>query len=131
MAGIVRFHWRYFLVFVLTFIAEVLIAVYMHDRLIRPYGGDVLVVILIYAFLMSFLRLRRLPTLMGVWLLSFVVEFSQYFGLIRVLHLQDKLWARLVLGTSYHWHDLLAYSLGILVVYGVERAARSHVPVRN
>ncbi|MCW5910752.1 MAG: DUF2809 domain-containing protein [Cyclobacteriaceae bacterium] len=39
------------------FIAEVLIALFVHDSFIRPYVGDVLVVILIYCFVKSFIDL--------------------------------------------------------------------------
>ncbi len=38
----------YALATALVFIIEVLIALYMHDAFIRPYGGDILAVILVY-----------------------------------------------------------------------------------
>ena len=36
--------WRYFVIFLLLLIIEVLIALYVHDDFIRPYIGDVLVI---------------------------------------------------------------------------------------
>ena len=46
------FRRSYFSFFVLLFIIEVLIALFVNDRLIRPYVGDFLVVILIYCFIL-------------------------------------------------------------------------------
>jgi hypothetical protein len=42
-----RFHLRYFLLSVLLLGVEIFIGAYMHDDIIRPYGSDFLVVILI------------------------------------------------------------------------------------
>ena len=49
---------KYLLLCVFIFCIEVLIAKYMHDQVIRPFGGDVLVVVLIYAFIRSFLNIN-------------------------------------------------------------------------
>ncbi len=46
----------YFTLTVILLVVEILIAVYVHDRFIRPYFGDVLVVILVYCFLKTFLN---------------------------------------------------------------------------
>jgi len=48
------FRKTYFVAALLLFAAEVCIALFFHDRFIRPYFGDFLVVILIYCFLKSF-----------------------------------------------------------------------------
>jgi uncharacterized membrane protein len=45
-----RFHKTYFLLAVLLFVIELLIALYLHDRFIRPHVGDFLVVIFCIAF---------------------------------------------------------------------------------
>ena len=37
--------------FIIVFIIEAIIAVFIHDNFIRPYFGDVLVVVLIYCFI--------------------------------------------------------------------------------
>jgi len=43
-----QFHLKYFIATVLLFFVEAVIARYMHDSFIRPFGGDFLVVILMY-----------------------------------------------------------------------------------
>lgn len=64
---------------VLLFIVETLIAIYVHDQFIRPYLGDVLVVILIYCFVRSFLKNTCRPdAFVGVLLFSYFIELLQY-----------------------------------------------------
>ncbi|CAN5148937.1 hypothetical protein BH20BAC1_BH20BAC1_28470 [soil metagenome] len=44
----------YFLSAIVLLITEVLIATFLNDRIIRPFIGDFLVVILLYTFVRSF-----------------------------------------------------------------------------
>ena len=48
---------------VILLLTEVLIALYVHDAFVRPYIGDVLVVIVIYTFIRIFVpeRCKLLP----------------------------------------------------------------------
>ena len=100
---------------------EVLIALFVHDQFIRPYIGDFLVVILIYCFVKSFLNTRVLPTALGVLLFAYTVELLQYFHIVEVLGLQHSRAARIIIGSSFEWLDMLAYTLGILMVILVEK----------
>jgi hypothetical protein len=120
MKNLFQFHKTYFLLAVLLFLAEVFIAVYLHDNIIPPYGGDFLVVILIYCFVKSFLNTSVTATSLVVLLFSFLIETLQYFHLIDILGLQHSAIARTVIGTSFACTDLLAYTLGILLVLVIE-----------
>lgn len=115
------FRLNYFILFLVIFFTEVLIAMYAHDQVVRPYVGDLLVVILIYCFLQSFLRLPFKKTAIGVLIFSFIVEILQYFKLVELLGLQHSTIARIVIGTSFQWIDLVAYTAGIFIVLIVER----------
>ena len=42
--------WGYLAASIIVFIIELIIALYVHDRIIRPYIGDMLVVVLVYCF---------------------------------------------------------------------------------
>ncbi|WP_313805618.1 DUF2809 domain-containing protein [Flavobacterium sp.] len=53
-----EFNVKYAIWTLLLFITEVLIAVCIRDNFIRPYLGDVLVVILLYCFLKSFVKVK-------------------------------------------------------------------------
>ena len=111
-----KFNQNYFIAFVLLFIIEVLIAIYIHDKFIRPYFGDVLVVILIYCFLMSFLNILKFKTALFVLAFSFSVEFGQYFNLVSLLGLQKSKLATIVIGNSFAFKDLVCYVFGIVFV---------------
>ncbi|MEO1216544.1 MAG: DUF2809 domain-containing protein [Bacteroidota bacterium] len=111
----------YFLACILLLLVEVLIAAFAKDSFIRPYVGDFLVVMLIYAFLKSFTHLSVWQAAMGSLVFSYLVEFSQYLGLIKWLGLKNNLAAKLILGNAFSWEDMLAYTLGILLVLIVER----------
>ncbi len=118
------FNKKYFLLTILFFVIEVLIALYVHDTIIRPYFGDVLVVILIYCFIKSFLKLPVLPVALFVLLFSFSVEFLQYLNIIEKLGLQNSKIARTVIGTSFAWIDLVCYIAGIIIVIIAEEDSR-------
>lgn len=117
----IQFNLTYFLLFVLLFIIEVMIALYVHDDFIRPFFGDFLVVILIYCFVKAFMNVPVFKAAFGVLVFSFVVEFLQYFHFIKIIGLEDNKLARIVLGTSFSWWDLVFYVLGIGFILLVER----------
>lgn len=110
-------HYKYLLLTVILFATEVIIGTYFQDAIIRPYGGDFLVVILIYCFVKSFLNTRLLPTVVCVLLFAYVVEISQYFHLVNIVGLQNSKAARMIMGTSFSWTDMLMYTLGMIIVW--------------
>ena len=116
-----KFNKTYFILTALLFITEVVIGVYVHDSIIRPYGGDFLVVILLYCFVKSFINLPVKTCVIAVLLFAYVVEVSQYFKLVVWLGLKHSVWANILLGNSFSWTDMLMYTLGMLVVVMVER----------
>lgn len=69
---------------------EVLIALFVHDNFIRPYVGDVLVTVLICAFLRIFIPkgVKLLP--LYVFVFAAGVEILQYFHIVEVLGLSDN-----------------------------------------
>lgn len=111
-----RFQRRYFIFFVILLLIEVVIALFAHDNFIRPFFGDFLVVILIYCFIKSFLNTPLVVTAVAVLLFSYLIEVLQYFNIIKMLGLQNSNLARVVIGTSFEWTDLIAYTLGIGLV---------------
>jgi hypothetical protein len=120
MNNFIKFNKRYFLLAVLLFMIEILIAKFAHDEIIRPYFGDLLVVILIYAFVKSFVDAPYLSTALAVLVFSYFVETLQYFHIVQRLGLEHSNIARVVIGTSFEWIDLAAYTIGILIVICVE-----------
>lgn len=107
----------------LLFCIEVLIALFMHDKFIRPLGGDFLVVILLYCLLRGTTTFDVLTAAISVLIFAYLIEFLQFLQLVKWLGLENNLVARNVIGTSFSWADIIAYTLGVLFVIVIEKRA--------
>lgn len=116
-----RFDLKSFLCFLLIFVIEVIIALFVKDSIIRPYGGDVLVVMLMYYFFKTFVKMRPLPLATGVLLFAYAVEIGQYFNLVEVLNMQNNIIMRVVIGSSFSWGDIFCYTLGAVICVFIDR----------
>ena len=116
-----QFNRTYFTFTVFLFLLETAIALFVHDNFIRPYFGDFLVVMLLYCFLKSFIKVSVWAAAGLVLLFSFAIEIAQYFNMVEKLGLEHYKIAKVVLGNSFAWMDLLAYVLGILAVISIEK----------
>lgn len=112
---------KYLVAFIIFFIIEVLIAVYVHDDFIRPYVGDILVVILLYCFVKVFVPYKVKLMTLYIFIFSAFVEILQYFKLVEMLGLQDNRFARIVIGSVFDWKDILCYGVGCILLYGYEK----------
>ena len=101
----------------MLFAVELYIGFYVNDNFIRPYVGDFLVVILIYCFLRSFWNISKKATALIVLLFAYTVEFAQFFDIVNWLGLSGNRPAEVIIGTSFSWEDMLAYTLGVALVY--------------
>lgn len=112
---------RYFIIFTILFLTEIFIALFLHDKIIRPYVGDILVVILIYTFLRIFIPSGLKYLVWYVFLFAAFVELLQYFNIGRLLGLYDNRVAMIIIGSTFDVKDLLCYLAGCLIVWFVER----------
>lgn len=119
--------YRYFTPALLLLIAELLIGTYVHDGILRPYGGDFLVVILLYCFVKSFFYAPPFKTAIWVLLFAYTIEVLQYFHLTHLLGLQHSRAAAMLLGNSFSWMDILCYTLGIALVMIIEKLRIMHI----
>lgn len=120
MSRILKFNWTYFIIALVLFFIELLIVKYVHDQIIRPYFGDFLFVIFIYCSIKSLFDTSYLKIAIGVLIFSFLLEILQYFNFVNLIGLGHSELARTVIGTSFEWIDLIAYTLGIVFVIFVE-----------
>ncbi len=113
------FNYKYFLTTIFLFLAEASIATFFKDIFwLRAYFGDVLVVILIYTFILTFLDIKNKMLLnIGVFLFACVIEFAQYFHFAEWLGLIDNKIAMIVLGNSFSWIDILCYAMGSFCIF--------------
>lgn len=115
------FNLNYFLAFCLLLTVEVGIALFVHDTIIRPFIGDLLVVILIYCFVQTFMNIQYLKALIGIVLFAYSVEVIQATSFIDWVGLSNNKIAKIILGTTFDWKDILAYTLGGVVILIFEK----------
>ncbi|MDR7306368.1 DUF2809 domain-containing protein [Rhodoferax saidenbachensis] len=98
---------------------EVAIARYAPQGVLRGFGGDVLVVVLVYALLRT--CVAQPAARLALWALLFAcaIEGLQGLGMVDVLGLHDQTALhrilRIALGTTFDVWDLVAYGCGWLV----------------
>jgi Protein of unknown function (DUF2809) len=114
------FNRTYFYFTLLLFLIEVCIAVFANDSFIRPFVGDALVVILIYCFVRAFWSIAPYIVASAVLALSYTAEILQYFNLVNKLGIQNNKVLVVALGSVFDWKDILAYTIGIILVIFLE-----------
>ncbi len=121
-----QFSLKYFLITIFIFLVEVLIATKLsHIFFVRAYLGDVIVVILLYTFVRSFVKVNDQKLIFGILLFSFLVEFAQYFHMAEKLGFRPGSLMYIVIGNSFSWIDNLCYATGCLILYMYVRMANN------
>ena len=121
MTNLQRLRVTYAAAALVLFAVEVLIALYVRDAFIRPYGGDVLVTWLICCALRAvWPQGYRLPIAGGVLVFAALVEVGQYFGLVYLLGLGHIAFFRILIGTGFSWWDMLCYAVGCGMFVGAD-----------
>lgn len=115
---------KYFYFTVLLFLIEICIAVFINDSFIRPFLGDVLVVILIYCFVKAFWNIQSSISALSVLAFSYIIEILQYFNFVDKLGLQNNKILAVALGSTFDWKDIIAYTIGIIIVLWLENKNR-------
>jgi len=102
----------YFAATIAIFLIELLIALFVRDNFIRPYVGDMLVVVLVYTFLRIIFpeKPRLLP--LYVFLFAAGVEALQGIRIVDLLGLQDNRFFSVLIGTTFDWKDIVCYGVG-------------------
>ncbi len=123
---IFQFDRKYFIYGLWLFGVETGIALYVRDQIIRPYGGDFLVVILLYCILRCLTRLSVKRSCILVLLFSYGVEILQYFHFADMLGLKHGSIPYILLGNYFTWTDMISYTLGIGTVLIMENQILRH-----
>jgi len=80
--------------------------------------GDALWAMMVFCCWRIVLVLRPLKTVALVALItSFLVEFSQILSFDLLVRLRSTFLGHMLLGQGFLWIDLLAYTIGIIVIY--------------
>ncbi len=116
----------YIIATVLLLATEIYIGMFVRDKFIRPFGGDILVTALICCIVRSVIGRARLDGYKGsallsagVLLFSIVVEVTQYFSLDELLGVKGTVLG-VIIGSSFAWLDIVCYAVGCLAFFIVE-----------
>lgn len=102
--------------FCVLFFIEYYIARYVHDQIIRPYIGDLLVVIVIYCFIRMFIP-RKYPFLpLAIFVFSALVEGSQALQLTEHIKALEHRIFRIILGATFDLKDIGCYFVGCVLI---------------
>ena len=116
----------YAIVAALLLAVEVIIALFVHDAFLRPYGGDVLVT----ALLCCLVRIcwprgvRLLP--LWVFLFALAVEVAQTVDYVSLLGLSDHAFFRILMGSSFSVADIFCYAAGCALFWVWEHRLDTH-----
>jgi len=110
----------YLLLSIVILTIEVLIAIVFKDSFIRPILGDYFIVLLLYCILKTVSNLTVTTAAITVLLGSYVVEFLQYINILKLLGLKKTTASNLVLGSSFDWYDIIAYTLAFTTIIILE-----------
>ncbi len=111
---------KYFVAFITILIIEVLIAVFVHDRFIRPYFGDVLVVFVVYSAVRVVFPTK--PKYMSIYTFIFAVavELLQLINIVELLGFGDNRFVSVLVGSVFDIKDVICYGVGCLILYFFE-----------
>lgn len=115
---------KYIIAFFILLTIETYIGLFVRDAIIRPYIGDILVVVLLYTLVRGLWGkpIRFLPVY--VFVFAAAVELAQYFRIAELLQLQDNRLISTVIGTSFDIKDILCYLTGALLLVAWENICR-------
>lgn len=111
---------RCFILFLALLLTEILIGAFLKGGFIRAYGGDVLVLPLLYAFFRILFpgtdcfTEKILPFLL--FLLGVCVELLQGLHIADRLHITSRL-IRIIVGSTFDVWDIACYFAGMLLIY--------------
>ena len=100
----------------LLLLTEVFIALYVHDDFIRPYVGDVLVVIVIYTFIRMIIpeKCRLLP--LYIFIFAAGVELLQLAKIVEILGVEDNTFLKTLIGSVFDVKDIVCYAVGCVIL---------------
>ena len=112
----------YAAIFALLLLVEIGIALFVHDRFIRPYFGDVLVTVLLCCLCRVVIP-KGMPLLpVYVFLFAVFVELTQYFDLVGLLGWEDNTLMATIMGRSFSLWDIVSYGAGCLAFWLGEKS---------
>lgn len=106
----------YAVLFLFLLFIEVIIALYVHDNFIRPYVGDILVVIVIYTFIRIIIpeKYKLIPLL--IFIFATGVELLQLANIVEILGVEDNKFLKILIGSVFDIKDIMCYAVGCVIL---------------
>lgn len=112
---------KYLKHFLILFLIEFAIALFIRENFIRSYLGDFLIVFMLYFLIRAFTNISPFISACLVLVYAYITEITQYFHLIYKLNLEHSFLARIILGKSFSWMDMLIYTLAFICILFFEK----------
>ena len=107
---------KYLITFTILLCIEILIAICVHDTFIRPYVGDLLVVVVLYCIVRVIIpdKYRLIP----FWIFVFAafIECLQYLKWVERLGIENNAFLRILMGATFDWKDIVCYGIGCILL---------------
>lgn len=107
---------KYLIAFTILLCIEILIAICVHDTFIRPYVGDLLVVVVLYCIVRVIIpdKYRLIP----FWIFVFAafIECLQYLKWVERFGIENNAFLRILMGATFDWKDIVCYGIGCILL---------------
>lgn len=111
----------YFILTVACFIdCIIIVKIFSGNQFIRGFIGDTIVILLVYFFIKIFSDFHALKLTVFTLAIAFTTELLQYLRLAAYLGLEHNPLAVLIFGSVFDPYDLVAYTIGAILVYFID-----------
>ncbi|MEG0005797.1 MAG: DUF2809 domain-containing protein [Clostridium sp.] len=117
-----KFNFKYLILFSITFIIELFIALFINDSIIRPFIGDILVVILIYFLIKGLFVIKTKLLPLYIFIFATFIEFLQYINIVKLLKLENNPILSVAIGQTFDINDIICYFIGCILIYIINRS---------
>ncbi|WP_375239456.1 DUF2809 domain-containing protein [Aurantibacter sp.] len=117
----IKFNSKFALITLYLLATEICFALFLKDGFIRYTFGDFLATILLYCAIKSVFNLKSKYIAFITLSIAFTLEAFQYFNLLEVLNLHHYKLLNIVMGSHFSLEDVLAYTLGTLCIYFIDK----------
>ena len=108
---------NFFLAIFHFFICLIIVKAFRYSGFVRGFLGDVFFMGLMFYSLNAIYDFNKEKLLLNLLFFSYIVEITQYFKILEYLNLSDNAFLKLLFGATFDIMDLVAYTIGILLVW--------------
>ncbi len=119
MKKLFTFRYEYCIATIILFLIEVYIALY-ETWFVRHTVGDLLVVMLVYCFLRTFIKAKPVCIAIVTLLIAYFIECIQVLNVFPLLWLEDSTIAHIIMWSTFDSKDMIAYIVWVCIILVVD-----------